>query len=76
MAALIFTALDMRDALPDGGGLIGLDLGTQTIGTAFADPTGASPRPARPSRGKFSSTRCHRGADRRAPSRASSSACR
>ena len=31
------SALDMRASLPDGGGLIGLDLGTQTIGTAFAD---------------------------------------
>jgi hypothetical protein len=59
VAALIFTgALDMRDALPEGGGLIGLDLGTQTIGTA-CDPTGASPRPARPSRAASSlSTRC------------------
>ncbi len=30
-------APEFRDALPDGGGLIGLDLGTKTIGTAFAD---------------------------------------
>ena len=30
-------ALAMRDALPEGGALIGLDLGTQTIGTAFCD---------------------------------------
>lgn len=30
-------ALDFRDALPDGGVLIGLDLGTKTIGTAFCD---------------------------------------
>lgn len=29
--------LDFRDALPAGGALIGLDLGTKTIGTAFAD---------------------------------------
>ncbi|MEW9856074.1 Holliday junction resolvase RuvX [Novosphingobium sp. M1R2S20] len=37
-AALITSsALDYRDALPDGGALIGLDLGTQTIGTAFCD---------------------------------------
>jgi putative Holliday junction resolvase len=36
--ALITTgALVFRDALPDKGGLLGLDLGTQTIGTAFAD---------------------------------------
>ena len=27
----------LRDALPQGGALIGLDLGTQTIGTAFCD---------------------------------------
>lgn len=31
------SALDYRDALPDRGALIGLDLGTQTIGTAFCD---------------------------------------
>lgn len=31
------SALDFRDALPTGGALIGLDLGTQTIGTAFCD---------------------------------------
>lgn len=38
-AQLITTsALDFRDALPDAGALIGLDLGTQTIGTAFCDP--------------------------------------
>lgn len=37
-AALITTsALDYRAALPSAGGLIGLDLGTQTIGTAFCD---------------------------------------
>ena len=30
-------ALDYRDALSDGGVLIGLDLGTKTIGTAFCD---------------------------------------
>ena len=31
------SALDFRAALPDGGVLIGLDLGTKTIGTAFCD---------------------------------------
>ncbi|MDE2597208.1 MAG: Holliday junction resolvase RuvX [Sphingomonadales bacterium] len=31
------SAADFRAALPAGGALIGLDLGTQTIGTAFAD---------------------------------------
>lgn len=30
-------ASDFRDALPDAGRLIGLDVGTQTIGTAFCD---------------------------------------
>ena len=28
---------DFRDALPDGGVLIGLDVGSKTIGTAFCD---------------------------------------
>jgi putative holliday junction resolvase len=38
-------ALDFRDALPDGGVLIGLDVGSKTIGTAFCDAgwTYASP---------------------------------
>ncbi|BBC72260.1 crossover junction endodeoxyribonuclease RuvA [Altererythrobacter sp. B11] len=30
-------AAEFRDALPDGGALIGLDLGSKTIGTAFCD---------------------------------------
>ncbi|MGB7418090.1 MAG: Holliday junction resolvase RuvX [Erythrobacter sp.] len=30
-------APDFADALPDGGVLLGLDLGTKTIGTAFCD---------------------------------------
>lgn len=30
-------ANEMRDALPDGGVLMALDLGTKTIGTAFCD---------------------------------------
>lgn len=35
---MIFTSVaDFRDALPGGGVLIGLDLGTKTIGTAFCD---------------------------------------
>ncbi|MBB3956023.1 Holliday junction resolvase RuvX [Novosphingobium sediminicola] len=56
MAELItLSALDMRDALPDGGGLIGLDLGTQTIGTAFADPEWRIASPGKTiARGKFS----------------------
>lgn len=36
--ALITTsAAEFRDALPDGGVLIGLDIGSKTIGTAFCD---------------------------------------
>jgi putative holliday junction resolvase len=31
------SASDFREALPEGGVLIGLDLGTRTIGTAFCD---------------------------------------
>ncbi len=56
MTALITTgALDMRDWLPDGGGLIGLDLGTQTIGTAFCDPDWRIASPGKTiARGKFS----------------------
>lgn len=30
-------AAELRDALPDGGVLMGLDIGTKTIGTAFCD---------------------------------------
>lgn len=43
---MIFESVsDFRDALPDGGVLIGLDLGSKTIGTAFCDAgwTFASP---------------------------------
>ena len=43
---MIFDSVsDFRDALPDGGVLIGLDLGSKTIGTAFCDAgwTFASP---------------------------------
>jgi putative Holliday junction resolvase len=31
------TAADFRDALPEGGRLLGLDVGTKTIGTALCD---------------------------------------
>jgi putative Holliday junction resolvase len=31
------TAAEMRAALPEGGALLGLDLGTKTIGTALSD---------------------------------------
>ncbi len=43
---MIFEAVaDFRDILPDGGVLIGLDVGSKTIGTAFCDAgwTYASP---------------------------------
>jgi putative holliday junction resolvase len=32
------SSLDLRDALPDGGVLMGLDTGTKTIGVALCDP--------------------------------------
>lgn len=34
---ITLAATDLRDALPDGGRLIGLDLGSKTIGVAFCD---------------------------------------
>ncbi|HEX8058120.1 MAG TPA: Holliday junction resolvase RuvX [Novosphingobium sp.] len=54
-AALITTsALEFRDALPSGGALIGLDLGTQTIGTAFCDAGWRFASPGKTiKRGKF-----------------------
>ena len=53
--ALITTsAIDFRAALPTGGGLIGLDLGTQTIGTAFCDANWRIASPGKTlKRGKF-----------------------
>ncbi len=45
---------EFRDALPSGGGLLGLDLGTQTIGTAFADAGWRFASPGKTiKRGKF-----------------------
>ena len=47
-------AAAMRAALPGGGGLIGLDLGTQTIGTAFCDAGWRIASPGKTlKRGKF-----------------------
>lgn len=48
------SSTEFRAALPGGGGLIGLDLGTKTIGTAFCDAGWriASPGKTLP-RGKF-----------------------
>lgn len=54
-APLITTStLDFRAALPSGGALIGLDLGTQTIGTAFCDAGWRFASPGKTlKRGKF-----------------------
>ncbi|WP_313434148.1 Holliday junction resolvase RuvX [Novosphingobium sp.] len=53
------SALDYRDALPESGGaLLGLDLGTQTIGTAFCDPGWRFASPGKTlKRGKFGADR-------------------
>ncbi len=53
--ALITTAAaEFRAALPAGGALIGLDLGTQTIGTAFCDAGWRFASPGKTlKRGKF-----------------------
>jgi putative Holliday junction resolvase len=48
------SAADFRAALPAGGVLLGLDLGTQTIGTAFCDAGWRFASPAKTmKRGKF-----------------------
>jgi putative Holliday junction resolvase len=49
------SALDYRDAVPEAGGaLLGLDLGTQTIGTAFCDAGWRFASPGKTiKRGKF-----------------------
>jgi putative holliday junction resolvase len=53
-AVITTSALEYRDALPDGGGLIALDLGTQTIGTAFCDANWCIASPGKTlKRGKF-----------------------
>ncbi len=59
MDALVTTsALEFRAALPDGGGLLGIDLGTQTIGTAFADSDWCIASPGKTlKRGKFGADR-------------------
>ncbi len=47
-------AADFRAALPQGGALMALDLGTQTIGTAFCDPGWRFASPGKTiKRGKF-----------------------
>jgi putative holliday junction resolvase len=57
--ALVTTSvLEFRTALPDGGGLLGIDLGTQTIGTAFADSDWCIASPGKTlKRGKFGADR-------------------
>ena len=48
------SAIEFRSALPHGGGLIGLDLGTRTIGTAFCDAGWRIASPGKTlKRGKF-----------------------
>jgi putative Holliday junction resolvase len=48
------STLEYREALAEGGGLIGLDLGTQTIGTAFCDTGWRIASPGKTlKRGKF-----------------------
>lgn len=55
MAPLVTTsAQEFRAALPGGGALLGLDLGTQTIGTAFCDAGWRFASPGKTlKRGKF-----------------------
>ena len=55
METLVTTnSAEFRSALPQGGGLIGLDLGTQTIGTAFCDAGWRFASPGKTlKRGKF-----------------------
>ena len=49
------SALDYRDALPEGGRLLGLDVGTKTIGLALCDAGWTIATPAELiRRGKFS----------------------
>lgn len=59
MEALITaSAADFRAALPGGGALLALDLGTQTIGTAFCDAGWRFASPGKTlKRGKFGADR-------------------
>jgi putative Holliday junction resolvase len=51
---IVEAAPDFRAALAEGGALLGLDLGTQTIGTAFADAGWRFASPGKTlKRGKF-----------------------
>jgi putative Holliday junction resolvase len=62
--ALVTTgAAEFRAALPGGGALLGLDLGTQTIGTAFADAGWRFASPGKTlKRGKFGADKALLGA--------------
>jgi putative holliday junction resolvase len=52
------SAPEFRAALPEGGALLGLDLGTQTIGTAFCDAGWRFASPGKTlKRGKFGADR-------------------
>ncbi|TYC92521.1 Holliday junction resolvase RuvX [Novosphingobium sp. BW1] len=54
MSTVTTSALDFRNALPDAGALLALDLGTQTIGTAFCDAGWRFASPGKTlKRGKF-----------------------
>ncbi|HEY6869111.1 MAG TPA: Holliday junction resolvase RuvX [Novosphingobium sp.] len=53
-APVTASSTEFRAALPGGGALLGLDLGTQTIGTAFADAGWRFASPGKTlKRGKF-----------------------
>lgn len=53
-ALITALAAELRTALPGGGALLGLDLGTQTIGTAFCDAGWRFASPGKTlKRGKF-----------------------
>jgi putative Holliday junction resolvase len=53
-ATVTTSVLEFRTALSGGGGLLGLDLGTQTIGTAFCDAGWRFASPGKTlKRGKF-----------------------
>lgn len=53
-ALITALAAELRAALPGGGALLGLDLGTQTIGTAFCDAGWRFASPGKTlKRGKF-----------------------
>ena len=54
MPALVLPLAEIAPLLPARGALIGLDLGTKTIGVAASDPTGGWPPEWRRSSGKIS----------------------